>query len=73
MYIWQLVPACGRTEHQRQERAIAETARKSRARGYLISSPLLGREALQKRLTLLLRHAASSGQRDQPIEQQTIW
>ena len=42
---WQLFPACSRTEHQRQERAVAETARKSRARGYLFLSPLLGREA----------------------------
>jgi hypothetical protein len=30
-------------------------------------------EKPKKIVTLLLRHAASSGQRDQPIEQQIIW
>lgn len=68
---WQLFPACSRAEHQRQERAVAETTRKSRARGYLFFTSF-GREA-NKTVTSFLRHADSSGQRDQPVEQQIIW
>ena len=39
--------------------------------GTYSSPPLV--EKPKERVTLLLRHADSSGQRDQPVEQQIIW